>query len=776
MTASTTDTATKQEIMMLTQNNQLGQAKSLCMNFCNRHPGDAEAWFILGAICERLGQYPEAEKHCRKVIKLRPKHALGHYNHGIALSRLGKLDKAISSFRRATELKPDFAEAYNDLGNALAAAGRHEQATAAYRRAIKLNPGLINTHIQLGLLLQKIGQPEDSLRCYQHALQILKDSDTSQANTVDKNKAMAKLYFYVANAQFDCASFVDAEASYRKSLQLCPADAQTLNNLGNTLKALQQLPAAVEAYRNALKINPGLPEAYTNLGIALRGLRQLNEALANLEKAVQLNSTLAEGHYNLANVLQDMHRHTDAESSYLTALEIRQNFADAEMGLGNTLLSQGRATEAVVHFKNAIRMEPGHQEAHDCLLFSLNYIPEEPPGEIYRQHELWGKRTQERITETPTFHNLPHPDRKLRIGYVSPDFRSHSVAFFFKPLLASHNPDEVEVFCYAEIAYPDETTEKIKSLTSHWRTTTGKTDEEVANMIKRDEVDILIDLAGHTGNNRLNVFALKPAPVQISWLGYPNTTGLRTIDYRVTDINADPEDITDHLNTEKLIRLPSTFLCYAPISAPPDVTDTPALAAGHITFGSFNMLAKVTPHVVKHWAQILAELPGSRLILKTRALEDEGSCNRYRSLFERHGIAADRLDFVSWTPGIREHLAYYGQVDIALDTYPYNGTTTTCEALFMGVPVISLEGDSHAGRVGASLLNTIKKPELIAGTPEDYTRIARQLAREPLQLNIMRKQLRNQVTGSSLCNSLEFAINMEHAYREAWHNWCSDAV
>lgn len=353
---------------------------------------------------------------------------------------------------------------------------------------------------------------------------------------------------------------------------------------------------------------------------------------------------------------------------------------------------------------------------------------------------------------------------KIKVGYVSPDFRIHSVSQFFKPLLLAHNRDEFEIYCYSNVARPDSITTYIKSISDHWRNILGVNDKDVVQLIKKDEINILVDLSGHTANNRLKVFTHKPAPVQVTWLGYPNTTGLSTMDYRFTDSIADPPG-SDHLYTEKLIRLKDGFLCYSGDESIKASTSPPCLKNGYITFGSFNNLPKVTAEVISLWSRILRSLFTSRLILKARQLKDKGVRSRIRKLFKKNGISFKRVQLFPMLLEARDHLNFYSRIDIALDTFPYNGTTTTCEALWMGVPVVTLKGSRHAGRVGASILTHANLKELIAENTDQYMEIVLRMG------NVVSRlwhRKRNLIRTSSLCNSALFAKNMETAYKEIY--------
>jgi protein O-GlcNAc transferase len=371
------------------------------------------------------------------------------------------------------------------------------------------------------------------------------------------------------------------------------------------------------------------------------------------------------------------------------------------------------------------------------------------------------------------FPNEPHPERPLRVGYVSPDFRQHASNSYSLPLLTGHDRRLFDIFLYAEVPQPDAVSDNLRSLASHWRSTVGLSDAAVRQRVHDDQIDILVDLAGHTDHTRIAAFAVKPAPVTVTWLGYPNTTGLPTMDYRLTDALADPPGETDHLHTEALVRLPHCFLCYQPPAEAPPVAPTPALSRGTITFGSFNNLEKVTTEVIETWAAVLRSVPRSRLLLKGWILADPVLRQRINDRFAALGIDAGRLDLRRLIPGIGPHLALYREIDIGLDPFPYNGTTTTCEALWMGVPVVSLIGDSHAARVGLSLLSSVGLQRLVAHDRDAYVTIAAGLAKDLAALEPMRQGMRSQLQKSPLMDAPRFARDVESAYRVMWRSWCA---
>jgi predicted O-linked N-acetylglucosamine transferase (SPINDLY family) len=476
--------------------------------------------------------------------------------------------------------------------------------------------------------------------------------------------------------------------------------------------------------------------------------------------------------HNLGNALHGLGRPEEAVACFRQVLQLRPDYAEAYNDLGAALIALGLMQEAEHSYRRALQIRPDDAKTRHGLLVALNYRSDEPL-QVFREHLTWAER-QAATTQPDTVHrNPPDPDRRLRIGYVSPDFRTHSVAFFAVPLLTHHDPAAVETYGYANVAHADATTAQLQSRCHHWRDVHAMPDDQLADRIRQDGIDILVDLAGHTAGNRLAVFARKPAPIQVTYLGYPNTTGLSTIDYRLTDALADPPGTTEQWHTEKLVRLPEGFLCYAPPPNAPAVAPLPAATNGYITFGSFNNLAKVTPKVVELWARILKAIPGSRLEMKGRLLKEPETRERVLRQFDAHGIGRERVDLVPNVPGMANHLAYYHRLDLALDTFPYNGTTTTCEALWMGVPVITLAGRTHAGRVGVSLLTRVGLPELIAENEDDYVQRAVTLARDPERLAALRAGLRPRMTQSPLCDGPSFARHVEAAYREMWRGWCA---
>jgi protein O-GlcNAc transferase len=785
--------STKQQVMALVQNGQWTEAKSLCAQLCHTSQSDAEAWFLLGAINGQLGDFDEAVACCRRVVSIRPDVPIAHYNLGVALQKRGMRDEALESFQTAIRLKPDFAEAHLELGNMLQFSGRLEAAVEHYRRSLALNSGIAAVHYNLGAALKGLGRIEDAAESCRRALAI--NPGLVEAHHMlglllkEQGKpAQSQLRFeQVLRAQpdngeacFELGEVLRAQgkkdeviARYRRAVQISPENVGWQNTLGLALIEQSQFAEAEACFRKAVGLQPDSAEAHNNLASALMMQGKIDEAVRHYQIAIERNPTGADTYINMGvALLQKRGNIGEAIKLYQAALQRNPDHAELYSSLGTLQQIVGRLDLAMESYQQALRIKPGLMIAQRNLATLLNYHSSAEPAEVFARHAQCGQAYAQAVTPVQLNINDRDPGRRLRIGYVSPDLRSHSVAYFFEPLLRFHDKDIVETICYSDVQSPDDMTARLMSLAGKWRNIYNVADAHVVDMVVEDKIDILIDLAGYTANNRLPVFARKPAPIQVTYLGYPNTTGLPTMDYRFTDEWADPAGTTERYHTETLIRLPHGFLCYQPPAETPSPSLLPALSKGYVTFGSFNNLSKVTPEVVAAWAKILSAVRDSRMIMKADGLADANTREYYNGLFNDHGIARERIDLLGTLPSLKEHLAVYGHVDIALDPFPYNGTTTTCEAMWMGVPVITLAGRTHAGRVGVSLLARVGLNEYIAGDPEEYFAIASRLAGDKERLAELRTSLRSRMTGSSLCDPRTFARDVEAEYRHIWMTWC----
>lgn len=666
----------------------------------------------------------QTELVCRKILRKHPKNIGALHLLGIVFYRVNNYGSAIKYFKKEILFNQGDAGAYNNLGLALKGNGQHDEAIKYFQKALQLNPALAHAYYNLGDIHKEKGQIDEAITHYQKALQL------------DPNFTYA--YF----------------------------------NLGTALQDKGRLDEALTCYMKTLHLDPNFVGAYNNLGIVLGNKRQLKEAVNYFQKALQLDPDLAETYNNLGFAQNELGRLDEAIVSYNAALALKPDFAEAHTNLGNVFKSQGKLIDAEGCYRRALRIKPDYLPAHSNLVLIMNYNSQYDAQTIFAEHLRFAKQHFGPSSAITHYTNDRSPDHRLRIGYVSPDFKRHSVAYFIEPVLSAHSRAQFEVFCYSNVSVADQVTRRIQESADQWRGIIGMSDGEAADLVRKDGIDILVDLAGHTAGNRISIFAGKPAPVQVNWIGYPATTGLSTMDYKIVDSYTDPIGLTDQFYTEKLMRLPGSFLCYLPDQDSPEAGELPVLTAGHMTFGSFNDLAKVSPEVIKLWTRLLKIIPDSRLIMKAQGLSDSMTRNYVSELFTREGLEKGRVELMPWEPSTKGHLGLYDRIDIGLDTFPYNGTTTTCEAIWMGVPVITLAGNTHASRVGVSLLSNIGLTELIAATHDEYLEIALGLAKDIRRLQTLRGRLRIMTARSSLTDVKQFIVDLERCYRIMWENWC----
>jgi protein O-GlcNAc transferase len=568
------------------------------------------------------------------------------------------------------------------------------------------------------------------------------------------------------NAHFAAGRFEQAAAAYQDALRLRPDFAPVHANLGHLFLSMGRTDDALAACRKALQIQPNLAQGQNNLGNVLQILRQFDGAIAAYAKALAIQPDFVQAAYNLANTLSMAGDFDGAEAAYRRAIAIRPDLEEANNNLAVLLKDMGRIEEGIQVFDRALALRPS-QNLHSGRLYSIYFHPHYSQRKIYDDHIRWNDSFARALGENiPPHGNDPSPDRKLRVGYVSPDFRNHCQSLFTIPLLTHHDHAKFEIYCYSSVPRPDSLTDRIRAAADVWRNTVGISDEQLSQTIRQDRIDILVDLTLHMSGGRPLLFARKPAPIQISFLAYPGTTGLKTVDYRFTDPHLDPPSLNDAFYTEKCIRLPQTVWCYDPLTNEPQLNDLPALSAGHVTFGCLNNFAKVHDAVLEVWAKILTTVGGSRLIL----LAPEGSCRR--RVLEKMKLDESRIQFVGFQPR-PEYLKTYHKIDLGLDTFPVTGHTTSLDSLWMGVPVVSLYGESAISRAGLSQTTNLGiAADFAAKTPDQFIALAVKWANDLPNLSRLRATLRNRMTNSPLMNAPQFARNIEEAYRQIWRSWC----
>jgi predicted O-linked N-acetylglucosamine transferase (SPINDLY family) len=803
----------KQRAMQLLQSGQADAACELLAGICKGNPRDAEAWLYLGAGCEAAGKARQALDCYEKAVKLMPGLFQAQLSLGNLYKRLGKPGQAIQCYTRALEIQPDNPGVIANMGNAWLRSGDFQKAAGCFRRALVLAPGTIPAQQGLGIALHGLGDDEGAISCLTGLLQHKSDHFAAwkklgeiHAQRGDYQEAIRHLRkaralnpgsvaaaFALGNTLLASGDGAAAIPVFEEVLALAPEDPEVLNSYGFALSLHAEPRAAIRQFRKALDLRRDYTPAWNNLGIALQSNGELDEAERCFRKVIDLQPDFVQAYNNLANVLiekecfddallmcdealernpgylealanrgnalKGLFRYCDAAEAFRRALEINPAHHGLYNNLGEVLLDSGQVDQAIACYRRSLEIYPDDHVLHSGLVFSMNYL-DLPADQVYRAHRGWAAVHAPGAAADGC--SVPAHDRP-RVGFVSPDFRMHSVAYFLEPALDGLAREAVDVYCYSDVERPDTMTQHIRRLAGHWRDCLMMDDERLLERIREDEIDILVDLAGHTQGNRLRMFARRAAPVQLAWLGYANTTGLDAMDYRLTDAVADPPGMTEQFHSEQLLRMPGAFLCFRGIESGCEVTPLPAGHAGNVTFGSFNNLSKMTPDVVALWAGILNAVPGARLLLKNKSFRDPGTCELYYRRFAEHGIDRERLDFMGWV-SMREHFALYGKVDIALDTFPYNGTTTTCEALWMGVPVITLAGRVHAARVGASLLGCVGLDEWVADDKDGYLELARRGAANLQELASLRHELRERMRNSSLCDISLFASRLERLF------------
>jgi len=779
------------EAALLHRSGRLAEAEKVYKKILDIAPDHADTLNLLGLAVFQKGEYNAAAGFIKKAIRINPSNPLFHVNLGNTLHRLNKENEAANAYLRALAIHPNHAEALNNLGNVYYVQGKMDEALSCYKRAIKLNEDNPDACNNLGSTLRKLGRLDEAVSVLRKALELNPDHARALNNLgmvlKEQNRPAEAIDYYrksleihpeadtynnLALALKEDGSLDEAVSVCRKALEIYPENFRTYFILGALLKGHGKPEEAVSCYQNALSIDPDHAETYSNLGDALSGQGKTDKAIICFQKALRLKPDDFKTYNNLGNTLRKQGKLSMAVEAYKKALEIEPGYATACNNIAGTVLKQGKVAEAIKGYQEAVAIQPDYAIAHSNLLLTYNYQNHKDPEWLFSQHRNWAKTHAFSEGDNPIFNpGIGSADRKIRIGYCSPDFRTHSVAYFLEAIIKAHDRSGFEIFCYSDVICPNEVTRTFARSVDCFTNIAGVDNTTVADQIRRDKIDILVDLAGHTAGSRIPLFSIKPAPIQVTYLGYPNTTGLISMDYRLTDARADPPGLTDHLYTEKLVRLPQTFLCYTPPEKSPEIEITANGDSSQIIFGSFNNRAKITPEVVKAWAKILTQVSDARIVLKSGAFADPETRKILIDLFMENGVEHDRIELVSHIPSMFDHLQLYNRIDIGLDTFPYNGTTTTCEALWMGVPVITLAGKTHRSRVGASLLSNVGLEDFIAESVEDYVEKGVSLANNVKNRKSIHRDLRSRMSRSFLMDSARFTRSLERTYRWMFNEW-----
>ena len=750
------DNLHKQGLALL-RSRHLTEAREVFTRICGLSPEDADAWHKLANIHGMLGDIHEAGTCCRKVIALRPDHSEAHTILGNVLLHQGSPEEAISHYQIALRIDPGNAVAHNNLGNALKSTGRLDEAFKSYQHAIAVNPKYALAHFNIGVALKEAGRLQEAGDSFRRAI------------ALNTNYAEAYNNLGIVLKQLGCLE--EARTAIQRALTIKPKYAEAIYNLANILMALGRLEPAIAQFRQSILLKPDYADAYNNLGNAFKELGQIEPAMENYRHAISLNPQHTGAYNNLAVIFRDRNRINAAEEMVQNALRIQPDYADAYITLGNIRSWQGKPGDAVAMYEKALQLSPDHVMAHSNLLMTMNYLPRYSAQDLLTTAKDWSAQHACRISGSTPPANTPDPNRRLRIGYVSGDFCSHPVGFFTEAVLAHHDKRQHEIFCYYNRSHQDDVTARLRKGADHWRVIAGQSDQDVIAGIRRDGIDILVDLSGHTQGHRLLVFSQRPAPVQLTWMGYFATTGAAGVDYIIADPYVIPPQEECHYS-ERVERLPHSYLCFTPPDLDIPVAPLPALSQGAVTFGCFNNPAKMTAQVIACWSHLLHTLPDARLHLKYRAFEDDGVVRDFQGSFAAHGIAAERIRFSGVSPR-KEYFASHNEIDIGLDPFPFGGCTTTVDALWMGVPVVTLRGDRFAGHMGETIMMNLGQPECVADGVDDYVQKAVALARDLPRLADLRSGLRKKLLNSSLCDGATFTRDLESVYRRLWTDWCN---
>jgi protein O-GlcNAc transferase len=713
------------QIEALFQAGRYAEVETLGRELQRRHARVPRLDYLLGSSALVLGRLQDALQPLRRAVEVDPKLAPAWFNLGYALEELGRLDEALTAYRRAVAVAPQLAEAHNNLGNVLQKLKRHDEAVSAYEAALALRPETAQYHMNRG----------DALR--------------------------------------DLARLEDAEAAYQAAISLKPDLLEVYLNLAHVVHLQGRNEAAVEAFQRAIECRPDYVEAHQGMGHALRRLGRLEEAEAAYRRAVELKPDDVTLHIDLGKLLRETSRYAAALGSLQRALALNPDSDAAINHLAITLLDMGRHDEALEAFRRGLALVPdGLFYLHSNLLMMLNYQAGGTPTQMLAEARAFGEKAARKVVPFMRHDNVPDPNRRLRIGLVSGDLGQHPVGFFLQSVLENLHSDQFDVFAYETSQRKDALNEQLRRAVHHWRDASFAkvNDEALANRIRADGIDILVDLAGHTSKNRLPMFARKPAPVQVSWLGYFATTGLDSIDYILADPWVLPVSEEEHF-VETPWRLPDVYYCLSPPEVAIDIASLPALQTGFVTFGCFNNPNKLNDAVIAYWAKVLNAVTDSQLFLKYKGYQDVNLVKWIRDRFAQFGIAGERLRFEGSSPR-DEYLTAYHHVDIALDPFPYPGGATSIDGLWMGVPVLTLAGQRFLSHQGETILHNVGLPEWIASDEVDYVAKAAAFAGDIQALAKLRAGLRDQLLASPLCDAPRFTRNFEHAMRGMWQKWC----
>ncbi len=710
-----------QTAIALQKNGELVGALKLYCEVLDINPDNFDALHMSAVIARNMKSYAKAEKCFKMAIDKKKDFAPLYLNYGLLLIDLKRFDEAVIVLEKAVMLKTDYVEAYYNLALVRHNLRQLDGALEALSKVFALKPNYAEAFFRAGIILHEMDRIDEALVSYDTA--ILINSDYSEA------------YF----------------------------------NRGVALRRLRRLVESLLSYDSAIKIKPDYADAYYSRGNVLKDLRRYDESLASYESAIFIKSDHAQAYFMRGVLLQELKRFSEAVISFKRSLEIKPDYAEAYNFLGYTLIELKNIDEGLESYQRAIKVKPDYFVAHSNLLFSLSYVEKIPLSSRLKEARNFGANASRAARFKYQSWTTDHSMSPLRIGFVSGDFWSHPVGYFLKNVVASFDHSKLDCYAYTNNSYEDAITVALKKNFSSYKSLVGMSDFDAAKCIHADGVQVLVDLSGHTALNRLPVFAYKPAPIQISWLGYWATTGVQEMDYILGDPNVTPMDEEQDFS-ERIKRLPECYFCFSPPEHDIDVADLPALRNGYVTFGCFNNFSKVNDGVISLWARILSSIPQSRLYFKASQLDNPRIVQNAIDLFAACGISANRLAFEGKTDRI-DYLQSYHKVDITLDPFPYPGGATSVESLWMGVPVLTKKGNWFIAHNGETIARNSGQSEWIAHDDADYLQKAIDFSSDLHTLATLRAGLRRQILGSTLFDAERFARNFEQAIADIWRDY-----
>lgn len=744
-----------EQALALHQSGQLAHAQAGYEALLRMQPEHADAWHLLGVVALQSGQLQQALECIGRAIRLQPQQAGFYINLGNVQKALQQPEAALASFEQAIALQSDLADAYALRAITLLELQRLDAALACLDQFIALQPGAAQAYYYRGIALQQLHQLQGAVASYDQAITL--EPALAQAWS---NRGVA----LHALQQFDAAI-----ASYDQAIAQQADYAEAHFNRGCALQALHRQIDAVAAYDRTIALQSNHAQAYCNRGNALKDLGQTAAAVASYDQAITLVPHYADAWLNRGIALGVLRKAEQAEECYRRALAIDPTLPEALHNLALSLLTRGDIPAATQGFRNALAAAPHRDDAHSGLLLCLSSDANVDAATLFEEHVRFGTQFEAPLRPHWKPHaNIQAPDRRLHIGFVSGDLFSHAVATFIEPVLqVLSRSDALTLHAYYNNTIFDSVNRRLQTYFHHWNEVKPLSNAALANKIRSDSIDILIDLSGHTGLNRLVTFAHKPAPIQATWIGFPGTTGLQSMDYFLADPHFLPHAEFAHQFTEKLVYLPGAAV-FQPFAEAPPVNALPALRNGYLTFGSFNKLKKFSPSVVTLWARVLQAHPRSRMVLGGMETNDHSTVAQW---FANEGISDDRLQFFP-VSGMPTYLGLHHQVDMCLDTFPYNGGTTTLHALWMGVPTLTLSGSTPPTRAGHSLLGHVNLPQCQARSHEEFVALSLAWADNLDGLAHVRASLRNRLSSSAFGQPQVISAALEQALRTMWQRWC----